>query len=311
MPRLGLCGIVLVVVSTVVSAQLPIFTSGIEVVHLGVSVVGEDGALVPGLGPGDLEVYEDGVPQEIRYFSRGLDRDLDRLPLHLGVLFDVSDSMHEEGRFAKTAAIRFLSALDYAEDMTLVDFDGEVRVGRYSQSEFPRLVERIRNREAEGMTAFYDALGVYLDGAFFQEGRKVLLIYSDGSDTRSRMSFGDTLELVRASDVTIYAIGFQKHLRMSTRMMQRTRLDEITTTTGGRSFFPDDVRQLESIYADIQAELDGRYSVGFVSSNGRADGTWRDVDVRVAPGRQNLGDVEIRARGGYYAPYLETEAGDR
>ena len=94
--------------------------------------------------------------------------------------------------------------------MTLVDFDTEVRVGRYGQDDFPRLVERIRNRLPTGQTALYDALGVYLDGAFAQDGRKVLVIYTDGEDTRSRMRFGETADLVRASDVTVYAIGFSE-----------------------------------------------------------------------------------------------------
>ena len=83
------------------------------------------------------------------------------------------------------------------------------------------------------MTALYDALGVYLDGAFAQDGRKVLLLYTDGGDTRSRMRLGELLDLVRASDVTVYAIGFQTQLRVADRMMERLRLEEIVGLTGG------------------------------------------------------------------------------
>ena len=189
--------------------------------------VDDDGEPVADLGPDDLEVYEDGEIQEIRYFSRGLSTDTDTLPMHLGVLLDASASMGGDERLAKTAAIRFLNTLTYAADITLVDFDDTVRVGRYGQRDFPRLVERIRNRKSGGMTAFYDALGVYLDGAFDQDGRKVLLMYSDGYDTRSRMPFSETIDLLRASDVTVYAIGFQSNIPASDRQRERMKLSAV------------------------------------------------------------------------------------
>ena len=172
--------------------------------------------------------------------------------------------------------------------MTLVEFGNQVRVGRFSQADFPRLVERIRQGESEGWTALYDALGVYLDGAASQDGRKVLLLYTDGEDTRSRMGFGDTLDLLKASDVTVYAIGFQEHLSASTRMMQRARLQQIVEQTGGTCFFPDSVD-------------------GYASTDERTDGAWRRVKikVKVKTERPGLRDVMIRTRGGYYAPYRE------
>ncbi len=185
--------------------------------RVGITVVDPDGRLVTDLEPEDFELLEDGHRQEVRYFSRSLAGDAHTIPLHLRVFLDASSSMERDGRFVKTAVIKFLNTITYATDMTLVDFDSEVRVGRYGQLDFPRLGERIGNREATGHTALYDALGVYLDGAFAKDDRKVLLLYGDGEDTRSRMSFGETHDLLRASDVTIYAIGFQKNLRAGIR----------------------------------------------------------------------------------------------
>ena len=227
MPRVWINILALALASSVLSAQRPLFTSGIDLVHVGVSILDDDGEPVTDVGPDDVEVYEDGEIQEIRYFSRGLKTDTDRLPTHLGVLLDASASMGEDERMAKTAAIRFLNSLTYAADITLVDFDDTVRVGRYSQRDFPRLVERIRNRKSGGMTAFYDALGVYLDGAFDQDGRKVLLMYSDGYDTRSRMPFAETIDLLRASDVTVYGIGFQGNIPSSHRQRERMKLEQL------------------------------------------------------------------------------------
>ena len=218
--------------------------------------------------------------------------------------------MSRDARFAKTAAIKFLRSLDFATDMTLVEFDTQVRVGRFGQADFPRLVERLRGQETGGMTALYDALGVYLDGAFGQDGRKVLLLYTDGEDTRSRMRLDETMDLVRASDVTIYAIGFQKNLRSSVRQFQRMRLARLADLTGGRSYFPNSIDELDDIYAEIAAELEGRYSLGFVSTNTRADGTWREIEVRLAgPGAPRR--VTVRTRDGYFALYSEAEAAAR
>lgn len=292
---------------TLVSAQEPLFTSRVDLVHLGVSVVDRDGEPVGGLNPSDFELYEDGERQEIQYFSLGLASDAETIPLHLGVLLDASGSMEREARFAQTAAIQFLNTLTYAVDMTVVDFDTEVRVGRYAKADFPRLVQRIRGSRTTGDTALYDALGVYLDGAFVQDGRKVLLLYTDGADTRSRTTLSDALDLVKASDVTIYAIGFQKHLPSHLRPVERMRLQQLTDVTGGRSFFPDDVDELDAIYEKIADELNGRYWLGYVSGNDRTDGTWREVEVKLDPSRSDLRRVEVRSREGYFAPYRDDQ----
>ena len=292
------------------AAQRPTFSSGIDLVHLGVTVADRDGNLVTDLVVDDFEVLEDGEPQEIRYFSVGLESDAQLIPLHLGLLLDMSQSMERTERFQKTAAIRFLNAVTYAVDMTLVDFDTEVRVGRYGQDDFGRMIERIRGRRPKGYTALYDALGVYLDGAFEQDGRKVLVLYTDGEDTRSRLSIRDARDLLRASDVTVYAVGFQESLRAQQRQRQRMVLGQLTEMTGGYSYYPDDVDDLDEIYGRIVEELDGRYSLGFISANLRQDGTWRELEVRLreTDRRDDLRQPRIRVREGYFAPWNETEA---
>ena len=305
-----MCPLALAMFASPLQAQ-PVFRSGVDLVHLGVTVVGKDGQPVSGLRAEDFVIQEEGREQGIAYFTRGLDNDLETMPLHLGVLFDTSGSMDRDAGFAKTAAIKFLRDLNFAVDMTLVSFDTEVRVSRFGQSDFPRLVERLRGQETGGMTALYDALGVYLDGAFAQDGRKVLLLYTDGGDTRSRMRLGELLDLVRASDVTVYAIGFQTQLRVADRMMERLRLEEIVGLTGGQCYFPDSVDELDEIYAQIRDELAARYSLGYVSTDPTTDGAWRRVTVTLAGARPELEGARIRARKGYFAPYFEDAPRDR
>jgi Ca-activated chloride channel family protein len=301
--------LVLGTVAARTSAQ-PVFRGGVDLIQLSVTVVDPAGKPVAGLSAEDFVITEDARREEATYFSSGVASDLDTMPFHLGVLFDASGSMGRDARFAKTAALRFLRGLDFAEDMTLVDFDSEVRVSRFSQADFPRLAQRLRAQKAEGLTALYDALGVYLDGAFDQDGRKVLLVYSDGGDTRSRLRFNELLELVRASDVTIYAIGFQTQNRTADRMMTRRQLEEIVDLTGGQSYFPGSLDALDAIYQQIRDEMENRYSLGYVSSDPTTDGAWREVAVTLSDARPELEDFTIRAREGYFAPYFEDRPPD-
>jgi Ca-activated chloride channel family protein len=149
------------------------FRAGVDLVTLGVTVTDRSGAIVHGLGRGDFQVVEDGRPQIVVHFTAGIAETagVDPVPTHLGLLLDTSGSMEADLKLARSAAIKFLNTLPGAEDITLVDFDTEVRVTRYGQREFPRLVERIRGRKPDGWTALYDALGVYLDGDAAQDGR--------------------------------------------------------------------------------------------------------------------------------------------
>jgi VWFA-related protein len=279
------------------AAAQPVFRAGVELVNFGVTVVDKKGTLVTDLTADDFVLLEDGKPVALDFFVRG---DASLVPLHLGLLFDTSGSMLDDIGMSRSAAIKFLNTLSRAEDITLVDFDTEVRVARYGQNDFPRLVERIRSRKPEGWTALYDALGVYLDGATGQDGQKILVIYTDGGDTRSAMSLGDALDLAKASDVTIYAIGFLEHQSSGGRMEQRLRLQQIAGATGGQAFFPNTLKELDAVYAKVVEEINARYTLGFQSANRTADGAWRAVEVKLT--RPDLKQAKVRTRQGYFAP---------
>jgi len=276
------------------------FRSGVDLVHFGVTVVDRKGNLVTGLRRGDFALFEDGTRQDIRYFASGDDRET-APPLHLGLLFDTSGSMGDDMSFARTAAIRFLNEARQAVDITLVDFDSEVRVARFSQDDFPHIVERIRNRKPDGYTALYDAVGVYLNGATDQDGQKILVLYTDGGDTRSSMNFGECMSLLRMSDVTLYAVGFLTHQPTSVRTSQQLYLRQMASTTGGQAYFPYSKDDLDEIYAKILEEIAARYDLGYLSTNRETDGAWRDVDIKLV--RPDLKGAKVRTRPGYYGPY--------
>jgi Ca-activated chloride channel family protein len=274
----------------------PTFRAGIDLVTFGVTVADRQGKLITDLTRADFEVFEDGKPQTITQFTRGLGAG-EGPAAHLGLMLDTSGSMERELTLARSAAIRFLNLVPEAEDITLVDFDTEVRVTRYPQRDFARLVERIRMRKPGGWTALYDALGVYLDGASHQSGRTILVMYTDGADSRSDLRFDDLMDLLKASHVTVYAVGLVERTgRMRPELTMR--LQQMVQATGGQAFFPSSLDDLDEAYEKVLAEIAAQYQLGYTSTNPALDGNWREVQIKVLkPG------IKLRTRQGYFAPY--------
>jgi Ca-activated chloride channel family protein len=272
-----------------------VFRAGVDLTTFGVTVTDRKGNIITDLAIDDFEVLEDGRPQIVQYFARGEGESSPEM--HLGLMLDASGSMQSDMKLAQSAAIKFLNMVPAAEDITLVDFDTQVRITRYPQRDFARLVERIRQRKPQGWTALYDALGTYLDGAEQQDGRKVMVMYTDGGDTRSALTFGDTMDLLKASQITVYAIGLVENAGSARTQLQMT-LRQIAESTGGQAFFPTAMKDVESAYEKVLAEINGQYHLGYVSTNAATDGAWRKVEIKL-----KRGDLRARSRKGYFAAY--------
>lgn len=280
-----------------VPAGQQVFRASTDVVTLPVTVTAKGDTLVSGLLKDQFEVLEDGRPQALTYFATGATPDV---PLHLGLLLDTSGSMQRDLPSATSAAIKFINTLEEARDVTFVDFATQVRVSRFSPGSYPHLFERIRNNTADGYTALYDALAMYLAAAEEQDGQKVLLLYTDGGDSRSETTFSRLVEMLRLSQVMVYVIGYVEHQTGTERALQTMRMNDIAHQTGGATFYPGRKEDLEKIYARILDELKSRYTLGYVSTNSQKDGTFRKVQVKVrAP---EVSGVKVRTRPGYFAP---------
>jgi len=290
-----------VIATAIASAQQPTFRSQVDLVNFGVVVTDKQGTPITGLTADDFEIREEGKPQAIKFFAAG---DPEKAPpLHIGFLLDASGSMEDDIKDVRTAAIKFLNTMEQAEDITLVDFDTEIRVGRYEQNNYGRLIERIRARKADGYTALYDALGAYLGTTAEQNGQKVLIMYTDGGDTRSTLTLSDVLDLLKASDVTVYVVGYLEHQSSTAQTPMRMELSRFAQMTGGLALFPSNIKDVEKMYDKIEHEIAARYSLGYTSTDTRTDGAWRSVNIRLK--RPDLKSAKLRTRDGYFAPLLK------
>jgi Ca-activated chloride channel family protein len=252
------------------------------------------------LKAGDVEVTEDGRPQAIHLFAHALDgQDSDAarqaLSLDLGLLLDTSSSMLEELKLSQEAATRFLEAIPRARELYTIFFDEDIRISRYDSENQQGLFDRIHAAKGGGNTALYDAIAVYLSRVQDGSGRKVLVLFTDGEDTKSALAFPDLVKLVRSGRVTIYAIAFGMYGGSGARALRpRAVLEQLAAMTGGQVFTPRSSRDLSRIYDRILEDLAAQFVVGYVSDNPVRDGKFRKIKVTAkGPG------LSVRHRTGY------------
>src|SRR5262245_17009459 len=249
--RLAVTWSAVVVLSPAALGQAPI-KSSVTLVSLPVVVLNRAGQLVTTPRPQDFEVLERGRRQTVTSFAEGTPAD--GWPLHLGLMLDRSLSMEPDLEDTSDAAIKLVDQLDEAGDVTLVEFDTSIRIGRFSPDSYPQLFERIRARTTGYGTALYDALGAYADQARRHPGLHVLVVYTDGADSISRLTLPQLIERLRYGQMLVYAVGYVSHQPGSGRFVQESILKRISHETGGEAFFPGSNRDLERIYAQIAAE---------------------------------------------------------
>jgi Ca-activated chloride channel homolog len=278
----------------------PAFRSGIDLVSLTTTVTDPTNRFVIDLGAGDFTIFEDGVGQDVRFFSRTT------LPLSVSLLLDSSASMDERMKTAQRAALGFAQALRPQDQAQVIDFDSRVAVVAPFGASRAEIEKAITSTVAGGTTSLYNA--IYIALRELNKGRsrniedlrrQAIVVLSDGEDTSSLVGYDEVLDLAKRSETVIYAIGIRAKDTYTGKAYSDADyvLRQLTTQTGGRVFFPTGADELPAIYATISEELSSQYMIGYTSSNPRRDGRWRQIQVRVArPG------AIARTRQGYYAP---------
>jgi len=250
-------------------------------------IVTHHGRFVGGLREQDFEVLEDEKPQQVATISS------EDSPLDLIVAIDISGSMEDALPDVKNAVKQLLAKLRPGDAVTLLGFNDTTFV----------VAEREKNRQvreaavdllsAWGGTALYDATVRALDLVTRQTGRKGVVIFSDGDDRNSLTARDVAMSRVQASDAMLYTIGFGAG---ATVPKLRSSLESYARATGGRPFFPRQVKELDGIFDEIVADLAHQYVLSYAPSNLKHDDSWRNITVKVRKGQ-----YDVRARRGYRA----------
>jgi Ca-activated chloride channel family protein len=277
----------------------PVFEAGIEVINLNVSITDARGQYVTDLKREDFAVFEDGVKQEISIFAH------ENLPISMVLMVDTSASMDDKLPAARTAGKRFVRTLRPQDMAQVMQFNDRATVLQDFTPDHIALEQAFDHTDASGPTALHNALYVALKDLAKQKSarelrRRALVLLSDGEDTASLVSDDQVLELARKTEINIYAISLRAKTAPDRNRLKFSQaahlLTALTQDTGGQVHFPNSLSELEAVYDRIAEELRTQYSLGYVSSNKRADGKWRRIVVRVS-GRD---DLKVRHKLGYY-----------
>src|SRR3982750_2269745 len=269
-----------------------------DLVSLTLTVQDLYGRYVSGLTKKAFTVIDNNEEQEITFFS---DSDA---PVSLGVIFDVSGSMSgEKIAKARKALEKFIATSHPSDEYFLIAFNNRAQLLLDRTRDGDAVLRKLTLVQPKQNTALYDA--VYLGADRVTHGahqKKALLIISDGQDNASRYNFGEVRRLMKESDVVTYAVGIQNNNDSSSQvgMQGQAFLDELTSVSGGKSFYPQSDVEMDEIFERIALELRHQYTVGYTPKDFQPDGKWRKVKVKVKPPR-GLPRLTVRSREGYYA----------
>ena len=268
----------------------------VNLVLVSVSIVDPLNRQVTGLDKENFELFEGKERQEIRHFSS------EDAPVSVGAIFDVSGSMAGKIDRAREAVLEFFKIANPQDEFFMIAFaDKPEEVTDFTQS-----VEDIEGRllytVPKGRTALLDA--IYLSLHKMSQARyekKALLIISDGGDNHSRYTESEIKNLVKESDVQIYAIGLYDHyFPTEEERLGPQLLTDITELTGGRAFSIDNPNDLADVASKIGIELRNQYVLGYRPTKPANDGKWHKIRVKLVPPK-GLPPLQVHAKAGYYA----------
>jgi Ca-activated chloride channel family protein len=267
----------------------------VDVVSVTAVVYDKAGKFVRGLGPKDVEVLEDGQPQEVSYFREAGGAGAERIPLSVVLVLDCSGSMRHNMHFLQEAARTFVGKLEDVDTALVVSFNESIKGSAEFTGDTERLDQFVEALEAWGGTSLYDAIHYGLERVKDQPGRKAIVVFTDGADTTSTMKEQEVVDYARSVEATVYCIGFRGESGLLARS-PRGFLRHISQETGGAFFFPDKIGELIKIFAAISDEMHNHYLLAYAPKR-PPDGTWREIEIRLRERK----DAEVRVRKGYFA----------
>ena len=281
------------------SAQRPQFRSTVDIVSLNVTVMDGTNRYIIDLEQDEFSIFEDGVKQDVTFFTRRPQ------PIALSLLLDSSASMEDKLKVLQVAASNFVKRLRPGDMAQVIDFDSRVAIRQGFTSDHTLLDSAINQTVSGGSTSLHNAIYVSLKElaktkALSDEDvrRQALIVFSDGEDTSSLVSFEEVLDLAKRSETSIFTIALRGN-DSSSRGFREAEfvMRQLAQETGGRAFFPAKIEDLNGVYGQIADELASQYTLAYTSKNQRADGAFRRVVVQVA-----RPSATARTKRGYYAP---------
>ena len=270
-----------------------VLRKNVDEVQLHATVLDDRHRMVTDLAKGDFAVFENGAQQQITSFHR------EDIPVSIGIVIDNSGSMRDKRPAVNQAAINFVKASRPDDEVFIVNFNDEYYLDQDFTASIRQLQDGLEKIDSRGGTALYDAIVASADH-LEKNGKldkRVILVVTDGEDNASRESLE---QAIRRLDVengpTVYTIGLlgDEHQKRARRALQ-----ELADHTGGVSFFPKDLREVDSITREVAHDIRNQYTIGYKPDSAKSEGGYRTVKVEArAPGH---GKLFVRTRTGYYA----------
>jgi len=283
--------------------EQPVIRVNVNLVHIVATVKTRSGELVSTLRKEDFQVLDNGAPQETAVFDRQSDQ-----PLSVALMVDTSGSTAKELRYEIDSASRFLKALlseGNPKDMVaLYNFNWQVMRNNYFTHNHASLANSLKTLHGEAGTSLYDAIYLAAQDLEDREGRKVMIIVTDGGDTTSAKTLKQALEATQLADTVIYPVVVMPITNDAGRNIGgENALTFMAEGTGGRTFLPTVGPELDRAFTEIIDELRTQYVLGFYPRNvPLTKDRFHRLDVKV-----NRQDLRVSARNGYYG---ETEGAD-
>jgi VWFA-related protein len=283
------------------NGSIPRIRVGINEVNVVFTVTDKHGKRVTDLKQADFQVVDDSKPAvEIRSFHAETN-----LPLQVGLLIDASNSVRDRFKFEQESAIEFLNQTirrGYDQAM-VVGFDATPEITQDFTDNTEALGHGVRELRPGGGTALYDALYYACRERMLKKSqpgptRRAIILLSDGEDNLSHVTREEAIEMAQRAETIVYTISTNVS---GTKGAGDKVLERIADATGGRAFFPFQIRDVTNAFAEIQDELRSQYDVSYKPADFKADGHFRTIEI-VASDRKNY---RVRARRGYYAPVAQ------
>jgi Ca-activated chloride channel homolog len=280
------------------NGDIPRIKVGTNEVNVVFTVTDKHGKRITDLKQADFRFVDDSKPAaEIRSFHAETN-----LPLQVGLLIDASNSVRDRFKFEQESAIEFLNQTvrrGYDQAM-VVGFDVTPEVTQNFTDDTEKLGHGVRALRPGGGTALYDALYYACRDKLLKQPqagptRRAIVLLSDGEDNLSHVTREEAIEMAQRAEAIVYTISTNVS---GTKGTGDKVLERIADATGGRAFFPFQIRDVANAFAEIQDELRSQYAVSYKPADFKADGHFRTIEI-VASDRKSF---RVRARRGYYAP---------